>query len=213
MKRSLLLVLAIIILGVSAIAPALGQDATQEAMTAGTGAINCDADLMLNLYIADRFFGYGAVQSQLRAGGVAGAVDPTVYNTGQFGTLANTVRALQDPATGMMATAGWSQDQINALSGMMAMDDATFEQQWDTAFGGDPTMATITALTPATVTGESPECTALRTSLYRFWRGVAMQDFTAGMTGSFMSGAGSTMGGAATGSSTGEATPEATASG
>lgn len=213
MKRNLLFVLVITVLGVIAIAPALAQDATQEAGTVGTGTVNCDADLMLNLYIAQRFFGFDAVQNQLRAGGVAGAVDPTLFNTGQFGTLSNTVRSMQDPNTAMMANSGWSQDQINGLSGMMAVDDATFEEQWNTTFGGDPNMANMMPLTPTTVAGEAPECTALRTSLYRFWRAVALQDFTTGMTGSFSNNMGSTGAQDGTGGDMGAATPEATASG
>ncbi|MBI5668879.1 MAG: hypothetical protein HZC41_12805 [Chloroflexi bacterium] len=212
MKRNLMLVLVITILGVMAIAPVLAQEATQEAGTISTGSVNCDADLMLNLYIAQRFFGYDAVQSQLRAGGVAGAVDPTLYNAGQFGTLSNTVRAMQDPNTGMMTNSGWTQDQLNALSGMLAMDDATFEEQWNTTFGGDPNMANMTPLTSATVAGEAPECTALRTSLYRFWRAIALQDFTTGMTGTFSNNMGSTGAQGGTGDM-GAATPEATASG
>jgi hypothetical protein len=210
MKRRLLLVFVMAVLAVLALAPVLAQDATQEASTAGTGGtINCDADLMLNLYIANRFFGYGAVQSQLMQGGVAGAVDTSAYNMGQFGTLNNTVQSMSDQTTGMMTNSGWSPDQITGISGMMSMDQATFDQQWNTAFGGDPKMATMTPLTSSTMAGEAAECSALRTSLYRFWQAVALQDFTTGMTGLFSSG--SNMGtGSSTSGDMGAATPEAT---
>lgn len=213
MKRNLLLIFVIAVLAVLALAPVLAQDATQEASTAATsGTINCDADLMLNLYIANRFFGYGAVQRQLMQGGVAGAVDTSVYNMGQFGTLNNTVQSLSDQTTGMMTNSGWTSDQITGISGMMSMNQATFDQQWNTAFGGDLNTAGMAPLTSSTMAGEAAECSALRTSLHRFWQAVALQDFTTGMTGSFSSS--SNMGTGGTGSSTGgdmgAATPEAT---
>lgn len=205
MKRGLLFILVVAVFSVIALVPVLAQDATQEAGVGGTGTVNCDSDLILNLYIAERFFGYGAVQNQLRQGGVVGAVDPSVFNLGQFGTLHNTLHGMEDPTTGMMTNSGWTTEQITGLSGRMSMDQATFDQQWNTAFAGDSNMANLTPLTPATVVGEAPDCAALRTSLYRFWQSVALQDFTTGMTGSFSSGTG--MG---TGSEIGVVTPEAT---
>ena len=213
MKRYLLFLLVLVIFGTLALAPMLAQDATPEvtqaAGTEGTGTVNCDADLMLNLYIADRFFGFGAVQTQLMQGGVANAVDTSVFDTGQFGTLFGTARAMQDPTTGMMTNSGWTQEQITGLSGTLSQDDTTFDEAWTTTFGGDAAAADATQLTTAAVADEAPECAQLRTALYRFWRAVALQDFTGGMTGSFSSGTGTTddLGG------TEEATPEATASG
>ncbi|HEX2905255.1 MAG TPA: hypothetical protein VHO69_00235 [Phototrophicaceae bacterium] len=205
MKHRLFVMVAIAILGVLALVPALAQDAATPEV--GMGTINCDADLLLNLYIADRFFGYSAVQNQLMQGGMTGAVDTAVFNTGQFGTLFTTSRGMQDPNTGLMTNSGWTTDQVTGLANSLSQDETAFSDSWNTAFGGDPAMANVMPLPSSMAAGEAPECTQLRTSLYRFWQAVALQDFSGGMTSSFSSG--DNMGGSTTDMG-GAATPEAT---
>lgn len=177
MKPAVLFVLMISVFALIALAPALAQETTPEA-TAGASPVACDADLMLNLYIADRFFAFGAVHDQLRQTGSPAALDVTPYNYGQFEPLYSTMIGRRGSETVMLSGAV-SHDWVNSLIMLLPLDDASFEAQMASIEPADA--APAARLPSAAVAGEAPECAKLRAALYRFWRAVTFMDYSSGM--------------------------------
>lgn len=145
--------------------------ATPAASTSTTGMIQCDADLIQNLYVAQHFFGFDQIGSQMMANGATASsmVDLNTIDKGQFTPWFNA------PMTG---AGPWTTDQLNTVAGMMAMDDATLHS---TMMAGQDS-STLTNLSPVTVAGEDPACTQLRTELARFWGILSFENFTGAIT-------------------------------
>lgn len=150
------------------------QDATAEptAMPAGAvpaGSVNCDSDLILNLYIAESYFGFDQVRNQLMGTTAMPMIDLTTINRGQFAPWFDANMAM---ATG----SSLSDTQVTGLSGMLSMDDATLQSTFS---NGAPAGTTTTSpLIPLAVAGEATECAQLRTELNRFFQVVAYQNST-----------------------------------
>ncbi|MEO8613401.1 MAG: hypothetical protein ABI690_36265 [Chloroflexota bacterium] len=150
------------------------QDATA-APASGT-TVQCDSDLILNLYIADRFFGFGKVQDQIMTSGTSATpwVDMSTIDKGQFtpwftGEMAGT----------NMGAITLNDQQLGTLSSTLMMDDATRQQMMDSAAAGTGTdMTTVTPLAQTMMAGEPAECAQLRTELTSFFNIVAFQDFS-----------------------------------
>jgi hypothetical protein len=166
------MILALVSAGALSVVAA--QDATAVPATGST--VQCDSDLILNLYIADRFFGFSKVQSQIQSSGTATTpwVDLNTIDKGQFapwfsGEMAGT----------NMGAITLNDQQIGTLSSTLMMDDATRQQMMDSAAAGTGTdMTTINPLPQPSIAGEPAECTQLRTELNNFFNVVAFQDFS-----------------------------------
>ncbi len=179
---------------VSGLAVIQAQDTTT------SGTINCDSDVMLNLAIAERFFGYGAMHNQM----LATAADPStvldhnLFNRGQYGSLYGLQQTMMDPS---MPNYGiLSEQQFNNITGALTQDDAALDSMFNITTGFDSTVGS--ALAASAVAGEAAECTLLRHHLNRFFRAVLSEDVASGMMiGQGMNGGMSGM--------IGEMTPEA----
>src|SRR5262245_10097948 len=118
--------LLVVVLALMLGAAVLAQDTSQQGDTAGQGGdIMCDSDMMLNLYIADRFFGFDRFQTDLAATATdpSQALDLSRYNQGQFGPLFEGFSAMQ-------GTAGQTGDTSNQSG-----DTSSQAGQGQTSFG------------------------------------------------------------------------------
>ena len=143
---------------------------------APAGAVKCDSDLILNLYIADRFFGFTKVQDQIKTAGADTStwVDLNTIDKGQFTPWFN-----GEMAGTSLGALTLNDQQIGTLSSTLLMDAATRQQMMDSVAAGTGTdMTTISPLPQASVAGEAAECTQLRTELNTFFSTVAFQDFS-----------------------------------
>ncbi len=166
---------------------------TAESTAAAGSMVQCDADLITNLYIAEHFFGFDQVANQMMTNGSTSMVDLNTIDKGQFNAWFNTP---------MSGTGPWTTDQVNSVSSMLAMDDATLQSTMMN--GATPS----TTLNPVSVAGENPTCTQLRTELTRFFDVIAYESATGAISMPSMSS--TPMAGETTGSGA-EATPEMTA--
>lgn len=178
--KKLLLPLMTGALALALVIPAVAQDmtatpdasgatgSTDTTMAQGTGTLNCDSSTILLAGLAQRYFGYAPTDVTLGN-----------YVYGQYGPLFD---------TSTMSTTGTSS------TGMMgeATADASGSTTGDVS--GNPTLAPSTVfLSPATIAGEDPACTQLRTSLESFFS-TQMQsgdwdaNFRNGMSGTGASG-------------------------
>lgn len=187
MKSGLRFLLAIVLLSAMALVPVLAQETTPEAALEATaeatsaiptGSVTCDADLIMNLYIAERYFGFGAVSDQLRQTGWPGAINTSIYNYSQYAPLYTDMLGLRQSET-MSPNGAMSGDWVNSIIMLLPLDDASFAAQMNSIepAGASPAVP----LNPATVAGEAPECAQLRSALYRFWQAVAFMDASTGM--------------------------------
>ena len=148
--------------------------------TAPAGTVKCDSDLILNLYIADRFFGFSKVQDQIKASGTATTplIDLNLIDKGQFTPWFN-----GEMAGTNIGAITLNDQQIGTLSSTLMMDAATRQQMMDSVAAGTGTdMTTINPLPQAAVPGEAAECTQLRTELNTFFSAVAFQDFSGALS-------------------------------
>jgi len=206
-SRLIVMIALFVLLAVGVVGLAYAQDATattDTSTTSGTGTtgmIQCDADLIQNLFIAQHFFGFDQVASQMATNGAdtSGMVDLNTIDKGQYTPWFNA------PMTG---TGPWSPDQINTVSSLLAMDDATLQS---TLMQGQDT-STLTALQPVTVAGEPAECTQLRTELNRFFSVLAYGNFSGMLTLPSSTGGTSSSGTGSSGTGSTDVTPEATTS-
>ena len=168
-----------------------------QAQDATTDSATCDSDLILNLYVAERYLGYNDFRTQLGASGMDTSTmsDTSRFNYGQYQPLFDSYRnmssitdqsasvdATQDPnaVTPSFNRAGGVYDP-NFTAGVTSaygFDDTTFDQSFQSVYPADTDTSTITPLSPATVAGEAAECTQLRTELNRFYRSLAFSDFS-----------------------------------
>jgi hypothetical protein len=165
---------------------ALGFVAAQD--TTAPGTIQCDSDLILNLYVADRFFGFTRVRDQLATGGadVSTFVDLNAINKGQYtpwfdASMMGMIGAAGSTETGVSPTTGigLNDQQLGTVSSTLMMDDASLQEMMNTTvtnMGVDTT--TFTQLVPSAIAGEPAECSQLRTELNRFYNTVAFNDFS-----------------------------------
>lgn len=156
-------------------------------------SVTCDSDLILDLYIAERYLGYNDFRNQLGASGMDTSTmsDFNRFNYGQYGPLFNSFRntdmTAQAEATAESGQTGttfnrpggmWDPNWMAGVNSAYGMDDTTFDQSWQSLWGPDVDPATITPLTASSVAGEAPECAQLRSELSRFHRSLAFNDFS-----------------------------------
>ncbi|MEO8613254.1 MAG: hypothetical protein ABI690_35515 [Chloroflexota bacterium] len=144
-----------------------------------SGMTTCDSDLLLNLSIAERFFGFDTLNKEMMttASDPSTVLDLSTFDRGQYGSLYTTQQSMMDPSKpdyGIL-----SDEQYNNVVSALAKNDADFDAQYNTSTGFDA--STGTALNSAAVAGEPAECTTLRTQLNRFFRAVLSEDATSGM--------------------------------
>lgn len=155
--------------------------------TAG-GSVMCDSDLVLSLYIAERYFGFGGVASMLTGDQM---LDLTQFDKGQYGPLFDTSMTT-------MPTTTLSPEQMQSTASLMMMDEATLMAQMASMMPADTDVNSLSMLNAATISGEDASCTLLRNQLNRFYSILAFQDMQMGMSMSAGTGV--------------EATPDAAAS-
>lgn len=148
--------------------------------TAPATTIQCDSDLVLNLYIAERFFNFNGVRERMMQNGadITTMVDLTTIDRGQYTPWFDSVMANMTAATSGSAM---TEEQVQGLADMLMLDDASRQQMMDSAM---PTtdMAAMTVLPVQVIAGEVPECATLRMELNRFFATFAFYDIT-GMMG------------------------------
>jgi hypothetical protein len=214
MNRLVLVLALVSLISAGVLGAAQAQDTT-------AGSIQCDSDLILNLYIAERFFGYSQTRDQLTAGGADTStwVDLNSINKGQYTPWFDSAMASSMGGTGTGTTGiGLNEQQVGVVSGSLMMDDASRQTMMNdsmTASGVDTT--TLTQLAPSAVAGEAAECSQLRTELNRFFNVVAFNDYSGAFAGMSDMGTTDTSGtttdtSGTTDSSGMEMTPEATPS-
>jgi len=144
--------------------------------TATTPTIQCDSDLILNLYIAERFFNFNGVRERMMQNGadITTMVDLTTIDRGQYMPWFNSAMANMTATTSGSAM---TEEQVQGLADMLMLDDVSRQQMMDSAM---PTtdMAATTVLPSQVIAGELPECAALRMELNRFFTAIAFNDIT-----------------------------------
>jgi hypothetical protein len=159
MKSRIFLTLAFALLVAAAFAP------HPQAVRAQDAKVACDADLILNLYVAENYFNFGAVHDKLMGMGgdmAKGMVDFAKLDYGQYTPLFDAMMKAMDNSMAM-SNSMMSEDTMNAVVNTMSKGDTMM---------GD-TMGQMTELKPAAMQGEPAECTALRTELNHFYTALA----------------------------------------
>ncbi len=139
-------------------------DTTTDTDTSVDDTTSCDSDLILVLYVAERFFDFDTFVGEM-------SMDTTVnidnIDKGQyeplFADLSNTAGA---------DTFQISDEARNNISNMMAMSDTEFEGTMTSTMMSDTTVT----LAPLTISGESDECAELRRLLHRFFSSIALNE-------------------------------------
>jgi len=148
------------------------------------GMVTCDSDLILNLYVAERYFGFAGVVDAAMTGNTTGTsafVDLTTIDKGQYTPLFNTMMSMMG-STMMMPNTMMTQEQMQTLGNMMNMDQTAMMDQMATMMPPGTDMSSMTTLSTVSVAGEPEECTMLRAELNRFYSLIAFNDLQSGMT-------------------------------
>ena len=145
----------------------VGSAVAQDAPPAGTTV--CDAELIMNLYIAERYFGFSGISGLMTAPDPSAVIDVNAYDKGQFSSLFTSSSGTQPAVT-------LSEEQMQGTAGIMQLDPSTMQTQIDTMQPAGTDLTAFTALPTVNVAGEDPLCTSLRTQLYNFYRVLAFQD-------------------------------------
>lgn len=168
MKRTALIVLALVALLIASVAPISAQD---DAMMDG---VVCDSDLILSLYIAEYYFGYGAVSMAMMSDEnmMEGMVSSSQFDKGQYAGLFDSMMGMMDE--NMMVPGMMSEEQMMGLTNAMAMSDEELMGMMSDSSMGDADM--MSTLSPAAIDGEPAECTQLRDQLRHFYTALAYQN-------------------------------------
>jgi hypothetical protein len=171
-----------------------------QAQDEGTKVI-CDSDLILQLYVAEYYLGYGQVHTNMM--GMEGVdtttmLDLEAFDKGQFTLLFDNMMGMMD--SGMMDDMMMDEETMTTMTDMMMMSEEDMMGMMGDMMG-DVDMSTMTTLAPAVIPGEDPQCTALRAELNRYYAVLAYSAMMMGTEGTDGD----------TGEGTGEATEEATA--
>ncbi len=207
----LVVVLVFVAMAVSALF-VHAQDATATAPASATGSmVSCDSDLILSLYVAERYFGFaGAMDMMMKnSTDTSAMVDVNTINKGQFAPLFDGMMGMMDQNM-MMPGTNMTQEQMQSMSSTMGMSDADMMTQMQSMLPAGTDMSSMTMLNSSSVAGEDASCTKLRTQLNHFYTALVFQDMQAGM--GVNSGTGTNTEATTEASTNGntEATPEAT---
>ena len=183
---------------ISIVVLAAGIALVQAQDTPATGA-TCDSDLILDLYIAERYLGYNDFRNQLSASGMDTSTmsDPSTFNYGQYQPLFDSYRNMSSTTSQSVGSAeatadpnmqagvtynqpggAWDPNFTAGVTSAYAFDDATFDTNWQSFWPEGTDTSTITPLAQSTVAGETAECTQLRQELNRFHRSLAFSDLS-----------------------------------
>jgi hypothetical protein len=125
-----------------------------------TESVTCDADLVLTLYVAQRFFDFDSFNSQLSSDTM---VDVDNFDKGQLTTLFDALASNSSALEVSDATRA-------SITDMLLMSDTDFDAHMSSMMSGD-----ATSLATGTV-DEAEECAALRQTLRRFFIALAVSD-------------------------------------
>jgi len=156
--------------------PAATNSTTTTTNTQSNGLVVCDSDLILNLYIAEHYFGFDGVMAAVTSTSTnpPAMVDLTKLDKGQFTAL------FAAPITTVPSTV-MTQDQMNAAASLMVMDNTAMMNQMATMMPPGTGVSSLTVLNSVAIPGEDPTCTNLRMELNRFNTIVAFQGIQSGM--------------------------------
>jgi len=133
-------------------------------------SVACDVDLMLDLYIAEKFFGFSSFTNQMTADDIG--FDLNNFDRGQFTPLFDNHMSNADALD-------MSDELRNHLTETMAMTDAEFDTHFNDEMLPeigemmDADFSTLTILPAAEgMADEANECAALRRTLRRFFMGL-----------------------------------------
>jgi hypothetical protein len=162
-KRFILLTLISALVVLFSLSAVYAQDAT--ATPSDTeGMVTCDSDLILMLYVAERFFNFNNFAGQLSS---EMTFDIDTINRGQYAPWFNQLSTMSDADRTQMS------DEFNtAMTDMMTMSDADFE----TSMMAGTDMSGMTMLNVHDVADEPQECAALRRTLRRFFTSLAFNE-------------------------------------
>jgi len=152
--------------------------------TSTNGMVTCDSDLILNLYVAERYFGFASVMDAATAANTTSTssfVDLATIDKGQYTPLFTNLMSMMATNTMMMPGAMMTQDQITSMGSMMNMDQTDMANQMATMMPPGTDMSTMTTLAIASLPGEPQECTMLRAELNRFYSVLAFNDMQTSM--------------------------------
>jgi hypothetical protein len=182
----LVLVFALVILSAGVIA---AQDTTTT-----TGGVTCDEDLILSLYVAQRYLGFNDVRNGLTSSGVdpTTQVDLSAFNFGQYQPLFDNINNSSGVLMEATAEAGattsfiqpgqhWNEQWATGVTSSLMQDDATFNQNFMSSAFPNSDPSTVSPLVSTGVAGEAAECAQLRTELNRFYDALAFQDLSSSM--------------------------------
>jgi hypothetical protein len=138
--------------------------------------VPCDSDLILNLYIADRFFNFSGVRERMMQAGADSTtmVDLNLIDKGQYTPWFTSAMPNMNMPNSVSTM---SDTQIQGLSDMLMLDDASRQEMMNSAMPSTD-LTPVTVLPAPVMTGEMPECAALRTELNRFFTALAFNDIT-----------------------------------
>jgi hypothetical protein len=156
-RFSLLLLTAVFLLSLT---PIFAQESTETPDTEATELVSCDADLILSLYTAQRFFGFDSFNSQMSSDTM---LDIDSFDKGQYTILFDGLSTSDAVEI--------SDARHSSMMDMMLMSDADFDAHVVSMAAGD----TTTNLTDG-FADESEECAALRQILRRFYLSLALSD-------------------------------------
>lgn len=192
MRKHTSLFLVLLLLSGLIVGSAFAQEATQEAtlpsgsdmtpeatmasgtdMTTGTGMVTCDSDLILSLYIAERYFGFGTLRDQMTT---SGSLDLDNVDKGQYAPLFDSMMGM-NRSSSMMSSA-----QMSSMSNMMGMSDAEMQSQMQGSMPAGTDMSGMSMLQSSSMMDESGDCASLRAELRRFYTALAWQDLMGSST-------------------------------
>lgn len=153
---------------------ASAQEATPPA-GAPAGTVICDANLMLQLYVAERFFGFSGVMNKMTAADPSALVNASAYDKGQYSPLFNSSMAAL-PGTTL------TDEQMQGMANVMQLDNAAMQTELTHMMPAGTDLTSFTALNTLSIAGEDPSCTSLRTQLNNFYTVLAYQDLQANGT-------------------------------
>ena len=143
--------------------------------------IVCSSDVIVMLYIAERYFDFGTVHDMVMQND-SDVLDLARYDRGQFASsftsMMNTMEEMRDEMTDM----AMEEARINDLADMTMMSDEEFSVMTLENMVDMEMSDMTTILTPATLEDESEECSALRNELNRFFQAVMYHDLSMDMT-------------------------------
>lgn len=144
------------------------ETSTSPELSAQNKGVICDLDLVLSLFVAERYFSFGKLHDTMIATSKdpSSIVDLTTLDKGQFTPLFDNMMAMNSSGLSM------SDEQMNSMSGMMSLSDEEMMNQLSSMID----MSSLTMLTSSPTPGEPESCASVRRELSRFYTVLSSQD-------------------------------------